>query len=188
LIVYLKYAQSQTRRCPWRIHELVRYKKNVSPNIFVIFFSTTVAFITAYNHKFFASATCHHHHTLGQFVTVFRVLRLSQFFLLRARLNCSNKQFYVKRKTRVPSGQPGMCHRASKQVIPSFFGGRQKVDWILFPYHVSFPLPPFCVHFTAFAVARPCLCRGLSQGPSSPSRFCKNIARLRAPRRNRWLI
>ena len=78
-----------------------------------------------------------------QFVTVFRALRLSQFFLLRARLNCSNKQFYVKRKTRVPSGQPGMCHRASKQVIPSFFGGRPKPDWIVFPYHVSYP----CLHF-----------------------------------------
>ena len=163
-------------------------KKYAPHHKFVTFFSRTSTFLTIYKKTFFANIPNHTAAPQTQFVTVFHALRLSYFFLLRAVLNCSNKQFYGKRKN-------ARSVRATRNVPSGFKTSDTKLFWwtaqagldsVSLPRFLS--LPPLCVHFTAFAVARPCLCRGLSQGPSSPSRFCKNIARLWAPRRNRWLI
>ena len=152
------------------------------------FFSPAPDFLTSYNGTPFTKTPSHTTTAETQFVTVFRVLRLPYFFLLRARLNCSNKQFYGKRKN-------ARSVRATRNVPSGFktsdtklFCGRHTPDWIVFRYHVSNP----CLHFV-FTLRHlpspvPVLCGGLSQGPSSPSRICKNIARLWAPRRNRWLI
>ena len=92
------------------------------------------------------------------------MLRLSHFFLLRPRLNCSNKQFYGKRKNAHSVGADECVQQGSKTSDTKLFWWTRKggLGRVFLPrFHSQ---PPFCVHFTAIAVARPCQVRGLISG------------------------
>ena len=135
---------------------------------FVTFFSLTSAFLTAYKGTPFTNTAYPTEAPPTQFVTVFRVLRLSYFFLLWALLNCSNKQFYGKRKN-------ARSVRATRNVPSGFKTSDTKLFWwtrkgglgrVFLPrFHTQ---PPFCVHFTASAVARPCSVQGPISGAFQP--------------------